>query len=175
MDEHDYLTFHLYVASKTPRIKKTRTQNWIWVTVAFFSLGFLFFVNDNDGLTVYFLALGILSLFLYPFYSRWKYKNHYLKFVRETYKNRFGLESEFIFEDDFIGAKDRTGEVKINKSEVEQIDEIKGYYFVKARTGMVIMISKTKTPEIEAIKRQLQVMSEKFGIKRNTELDWKWR
>ena len=177
LDENDYLTHQLYTASKTPRIKKARIKGWILTTVAFLALTYLFFENNNGFLALYFLILSVLSLTLYPFYSRWRYKKHYQKYIADTYKNRFGEECTLEITEDIIFTKDRTGELKINTSEIEVINEIRDFYFVKLKTGGSLIISKVKTEpdELETIKKGLNDLVEKKRIKHNVELDWNWR
>ena len=175
MDETDFLTFHLYAASKTPRIRKARLRSWILTTVALFCLGYLFYDNENDFLGDYFLILGVVSLVLFPFYSRWRYKRHYRRFVRDTYKNKFGEKCDLQVDDQTIGTKDKSGEVKINKTEIEEINEIKDYYFLKARTGATLIVSKDKSDDLDEINNLIKSLVETYGVKHNVELDWKWR
>jgi len=175
LDENDYLTFQLYTASKTPRIKKTRIRSWIFTTVTFACSAYLFYSSDNDFAGNYFLIITGLSLTLFPLYSRWRYKRHYLKYIRDTYKNKFGEKCDLEFGGETIVTKDRTGEIKINKSEIEEINEIKDFYFLKTRTGMNLIISKSKSDDIEQIKGEISKLAESYGIKHNVELDWKWR
>jgi hypothetical protein len=177
LDENDYLIHQLYTASKTPRIKRARIRGWILTTVAFLSMTYLFFENGNDLLGFYFLFASLLSLVLYPFYSRWRYKRHYKRFIADTYKNRFGEECTLEINEDVILTKDRTGEAKINSSEIEEISEIRDFYFLRLRTGGSLIISKVKTDAQELVKLQegLKVLADKKGIKHNVELNWKWR
>jgi len=175
LDEDDYLTYQLYTASKTPRIKKARIRGWIWTTVTFLLLAYLFFDSDNDFLGIYFLIAAGISLIFYPLFSRWRYKRHYLKYIQETYKNRFGEQCTIEITDDTIATKDKTGEGRINTTEIEEINEIAEFYFVKMTTGQTLIISKVKTDELEKIKNQIKSLVEKKAIRYNIELNWKWR
>ncbi len=175
LDENDYLTFQLYTASKTPRMKNARIKAWIFLTVAFGCFSYLFYRSNNDALGIYFLILAGLTATLYPFYSRWRYKKYYLKYIRDTYKNRFGEECDLQFDTDTIIAKDKGGEVKINKSEIEEINEINDFYFIKNRSGTCLIISKSKTEDIEKIQKEIKSMISNHNIRHNIELDWKWR
>lgn len=175
LDENDYLTFQLFSASKTPSVKKNRIKSWILTTVTFACLAYLFYDSANEFLGIYFLVVTVLSLTLYPFYSRWRYKRHYRKYIRDTYKNRFGEKCDIAFTSDTIVTKDKSGEVKINKSEIEVINEIKEYYFIRTRTGVTLIISKTKADDIEEIEKEIKSMIEVRGLKHTIELDWKWR
>jgi hypothetical protein len=175
LDENDFLTFQLYTASKTPRNKNSRIRSWVLTVVTFACMAFLFYYSDNEYLGYYFLALSGLSLILFPFYSRWRYKQFYLRYIRDNFKNRFGEHTELEFNDDSFVARDKTGEVKINKSEIEEINEIKDYYFMKTRTGLTLIISKTKADDIERVRREVRSLVEIHGIPHNIELNWKWK
>lgn len=175
LDENDFLTFQLYTASKTPRIRRTRIRSWIFTIVTFLCSSYLFYNSENNSLGNYFLVLTGLTLILYPFYSRWRYKRHYLNYIRDTYGNRFGEKCDLQITTDTIGSKDKTGEVIINKKEIEEINEIKDYYFLKARSGVTLIISKIKSDDIEKIEDLIKSLREEYGVKHNIELDWKWR
>jgi hypothetical protein len=177
LDENDYLTYQLYIASKTRRIRNARLRGWILAPVMFLGLAYLFFESSNVVLGYYFLVLSGISVVLYPFYSRWRYKSHYKKFIAENYKNRFGEPCTIEINEDFITTKDRTGEAKINAEEVEVINEIKDFYFVKMKSGASLIISKIKTDphELESLVEKLKDLRDKRGIQHNIELDWRWR
>ena len=175
LDENDYLTYQLYIASKTPRIRKTRIRSWIFTTITFALLAFLFFRSDNSFLTIYFLIAAGLSLIFFPVYSRWRYKNHYLKHIKETYKNRFGLECSLTITDDSITTQDKTGEVRINTSEIEEINEIRDFYFLKSKSGVSIIISKNKSENIETIEKAIKLLIQNKNIRHNIDLEWKWK
>ena len=177
LDENDYLTYQLYTASKTPRIRRARIRGWILTTVTLLCSAYLFFESYNDFLGYYFLVASALSLTIYPIYSRWRYKRHYKKYIKDTYMNRFGQESELEISNDVIVTKDKTGEGKINTTEIEEINEIKDFYFVKVKTGVSLIISKVKadSKDLEAIEKALKELADKKRIKWNVDLDWKWR
>jgi hypothetical protein len=174
LDENDFLTFQLYTASKTPRIKKARIKGWIWTTIAFSCLAYLFYSSDNSFIGNLFLIYACLSALFFPLFTRWRYKKHYLKYIRDTYKNRFNEKCEIEFNDDNIVTRDKTGELKINKAEIEEINEIQGYYFLKCKTGATLIVSKDKTADVEQVKNEIRAMVER-GVKHNIELDWRWK
>jgi hypothetical protein len=175
LDENDYLNYQLYTASKTPRIKKARIKSWVLATVSFLCLSFLFFRSDNHTVGYYFLIVSGLSLVFFPLYSRWRYKRHFLAYTRDAFKNRYDEEVTLDISAEVIRTKDKTSEVIINTSEIEEINEIKEYCFVKIKTGQSLIISKSKTENFEEIKGILQNIANTKGIKYNLDLDWKWR
>lgn len=157
LDENDFLTFQLYTAAKTSRIKNARIRSWILITIIFFCLSYLFYSSENEPLGHYFLILAVLSLILYPFYSRWRYKNHYLKYIREVYKNKFGETCEIEFTNDTIVTRDKSGELKLNKAELEEINEIQDYYFIKTKTGASLIISKKTSDEPQKLSDEFKL------------------
>lgn len=175
LDQNDYLTFQLYTASKSPQVKRMRLMSWILTPVVFLCTAFLFYSSGNRFLTVYFLVCGCLTAVAYPFYSRWRYKRHYLKHVQNTYKNKFGTECEVYFTDDVIINRDLNGEFKFNISEIATIHEIKEYYFIKSKGGLSLIISKLKSKDIETIKNQIERLIKEKNIPHQLELDWKWK
>lgn len=74
-----------------------------------------------------------------------------------------------------VGTKDATGEIRINKAEIEEINEIKDYYFLKARSGVTLIVSKNKSDDIEKITALIKSLVETYGVRHNIELDWKWK
>jgi hypothetical protein len=80
-----------------------------------------------------------------------------------------------MFDSDAVVAKDKSGEVKINNSEIEEINEIKDFFFIKTRTGTSLIISKSKSDDLEKIKSEIKSLVEKRGLKHNIELEWKGR
>jgi hypothetical protein len=76
--------------------------------------------------------------------------------------------------EDTIITKDKTGEVRINKGEIEEINEIQDYYFLRTKSGVSLIISKIKTDDIENIKSEIKSLVDK-GVKHNIELNWRWR
>ena len=175
LDENDFLTFQLYTASKTPRVKRARIRGWIITTLSFLVFAYLFHQSGNSLTGNLLLILSVLSLALYPLYSRWRYKQHYVRYIRDTYKHRYGETCELLIDEDTIGSKDKSGIVKINKSEVTEVNEIKDYYFLKAQSGMTLIISKTKADNIEEIKDEIKSLVMIHGAKHMVELDWKWK
>lgn len=172
LDESDFLTFHLYIASKSPRVKKARLKSWI--TMAVVLLVITFFLYDKERPVPYDL-LVIVGIFIlvYPLYIQWRYKNHYIKLVRETYKNRFGEISDLTFTHDTIETKTTAEEMKFAKSEVEEVHEIRDHYFLKFRSGLALIISKKKTDNIEEVRNEIRLLVETMGIKHHVEMNWK--
>lgn len=174
LQEEDYLTFQLYTASLSPQVKRMRLMSWILTTIAFLCMAYLFYYSDKTFLMGYFLVCACLSALLYPFYSRWRYKRHYLKHIQNTYQHKFGTDSELSFTDEAIINKDVSGEVKFNISEIEAIHEIQDYYFIKSKSGLSLIVSKIKSRNIETIKTHIEKLVNERHIPHVVNLNWKW-
>jgi len=175
LDENDYLTYQLYNASKTQRVREGRIRAWIATTAIFLGMAYLFYVSDNQALMIYFLVLSLITLVFYPLYSRWRYKKHYAKHIREVYKNRFNQACTLEISDDLIVAKDSGSETRINTSEIEVVNEIEGFYFLKLKTGTSLIIAKAKANDPAQIVEAMKSLLANKAIKHNVELNWKWQ
>ncbi|WP_167916582.1 YcxB family protein [Tamlana crocina] len=115
--------------------------------------------------------MSIISLLFYGKYYKWKLKKHYTKFVTENYAKRFGqLESLEIYPD-FIFAKDKTGEGKINISEIENVSGTQNHFFIKISTGLSLIIPKARIKNSMETKSQFENMN----IPVIDETNWKWK
>ena len=122
-----------------------------------------------------FLIIGFITLLFYPFYLRNHYRNHYQKFIKDTYKNRFGENATIQFLDNEILTNDSSSESKLKYESFEEFNEIKDYFFLKMKTGGSIIIPKLKIENLNELKVELKNIAEKYIIKQNVELDWKWK
>jgi YcxB-like protein len=175
LDENDYLQHQLYTASKTERIKKQRIKSWIFVSLTFFLISLLFLKNEDKSTFYIFIMVGIITLIFYPYYLRNHYKNHYLKFIKDTYKNRFGKMSIIEFFDEEIVTNDSDSESKVKYSALDEFNEIDGHIFLKLKTSGSFIIPKLKIENLENLKSELKNIAEKYNIKQNVELEWKWK
>jgi hypothetical protein len=175
LHENDYLTFLLYTASKDARVKRSRLMTHVAIVAAFLLFALMFYMKQEELLVICFLAISVVGLVFWPTYLRWRYRRHYLGYVRANYKNKFGVEATLEFTDEAVITKDIAGEVKINYAAIEEVSEIRDFYFIKSRSAMYMIISKAKSKDIEIIKSKLESLISSLGIRHNIELDWKWK
>jgi len=175
LEQNDYLQNQLYLASKTPRIKRQRTRSWLIVFGSSFLLSFMFYQSGNKALFYYFLILGLLALFFYPFYQRSYYKKHYKRFVADIYKNRFGRIVKVTFTDNTIEQITDAGETKINLSELESISETGEYFFPKLKSGGALIILKNKEVDVNEFRNELKLLCGKLNIPFIEDLNWTWK
>ena len=173
LNEEDYLKYQLYTASKSKNIIKQKRRSFIIVLIAFIFFGVNIYNNDKSGLW-FFIPICCIILILYPFLLKWRYKSHYKKFIKENYKERIGLISNYNFEAETLNIKNSLGESKINYESFEQINETNDYYYLKLKTEESFIIPKNQILSIEKFKKILDILKEKYGVKENIELGWKY-
>ena len=175
LNENDFLQHQLYTASKTERIKMQRRKSWWFVTLTFFILSLLFLKKDEKVTFYSFLIVGFITLIFYPFYLRNHYRSHYQKFIKDTYKNRFGENAKIEFLENEFLTNDSNSETRLKYSAFEEFNEIENYFFLKLKTGGSLIIPKLKVENLKVLKVELNNIAEKHNVKQNIELDWKWK
>lgn len=175
LDQGDYLTYQLFTASKSSDARKSRKRSKFILAFIFLGIAYLFSSTENQFLTFFFLAFAIIGFIFYPFYSRWRYKKHYQSHINNTYRNRFNKPAILELSGDPLIIHEAGTELKINLSEVEEINEINGYYFIKLSSGASIILSKFKVANLAMLHDQVNELIMKTGAKHNIELDWKWK
>jgi len=169
--EEDFLDFQLFIASKSERINKKKRNGWILLTVGPIVVACYFYFKENSFLAIYFGLLAILAGVFYPKYFIWRYKKHYRNYIKDNYSNRFGEQEIIEIGLDSILSSDKTGEARINLSEIERVDETSYHFFVKVSTGHSLIIPKRKLNDIKGIRSKF----EKIGLSLYDEQSWVWK
>jgi hypothetical protein len=125
-------------------------------------------------MAVCFLIFAVLSAIFYPVYTAWYYKRHYLRHLREVHKNKIDTNFQIEITDDYIFSKDNNAEIKVSTSEIEEVNEIKDYYFIKLKSGMSFIIPKREEGNSKATIDALKSLITKNNILHNIEQDWQW-
>ena len=175
LDKEDFLEYQLYAASKSSRIKDQRRKSVLIVHLLFLSLGLIFYWEGEMFLMYCCIASLVISIIFYPIYLKNYYKRHYKNFIEDTYKNRFGKTTTVSFNDAYIEANSDSGESKIKLTELEAIVEIQGYFYIKLKSGVTLIISKSKLESPHLVKEFLNKIAQNLQVSYLTDLDWKWR
>ncbi|MDR2038035.1 MAG: YcxB family protein [Bacteroidales bacterium] len=174
--ENDYLVYQLYAASKSKRVKASRRKGYVYIIFIFMMAVILSYaLYKNITLPLTYLILMVVFCFSYHYFSRWYYKRHYKRYIEDIFKNNFGEKITVTFGEDFLYTSDRTGESKINLSQISEIDEINTHYFLHISSGQALIIPKEGVQNIEDIKKALDHISSKNTIQQNTNPEWKWK
>ena len=175
IDENDYLTHQLFVASKSERTRKKRQRSKVLVPIIYGFLGLLFFFEDNFSLAIGFFTTGLLWYFIYPAWERRRYVNHYRAFIKENHKDKNGKTGTLELSNDFLLAKDNGSEAKIMTIELEEICEIPTTIFLRLMGGQSFILPKDKIFNMENVKNRLMELSTYLNIEYNIDENWKWK
>jgi hypothetical protein len=175
IDENDFLTHQLFVASKSERIRKKRHRNKIIVPILYTALGLLFFFQDNYPITMLLFAFGALWFFIYPIWERQHYVKHYQGFIKENYKERLGRIATLEFSNEFILAKDNGSESKVLTTELKEICEIPTTIFVRLKGGQSLILPKDKISNVDKVKERLKELAIYLNIKYDIDETWEWK
>ncbi|MCF3112224.1 YcxB family protein [Niabella sp. CC-SYL272] len=175
LNRNDFLQYHLFVASQTPRIKKKRIRSWLTVTAVMTLLGLLFYQSSNMFLAYYFFIFSIVSFVFFPLYQRAQYKQHYKKFIEDSYKDRMRKPVTIKLTDTTIEASDPGSISTIKLSEMNHITETGDYFYLKFKIGEYLILPKTGINDPLALKQELKQLSSRLQIEFIEALNWRWK
>lgn len=175
IDENDYLTYQLFVASKSVRIKKRRLRNKLIVPLIYGAFGVMLLFRGTVSIAISFFIFGLLWFFIYPLWERRRYIKHYQVFIRENYKDRLGKMVTLEFNNDFIFAKDSGRESRVLTTELEEICEIPTAVFVRLKGGQAFLLPKDKIENMETVITNLKELATHLDIKYELHEKWEWK
>lgn len=175
IDENDYLTHQLFVASKSAYIKKKRQRNKIIIPLIYIGLGFLGLLENNISLAIFFFIIGVLWFFIYPLWEKLYYIKNYMSFINENYKDRFGRTATLEFNNEYFLAKDNVSESKVLTTELEEICEIATTIFIRLKGGQSFILPKGKITDLDKVKARLKELADYLKIKYEIDEKWEWK
>ncbi len=175
IDENDYLTYQLFVASQSKTIKRKRKRNKIIIPILYAMIGVFGFYQSFRSLGVLLCVLAVLWFFLYPLWDRNNYIKHYKNFIRENYKDAFGKSAFVEISGKTILIKDEFSESKVNTSEIKAIYEIPTMIFIRMKAGKTFIFPKDKIASIQTLKSELIRLAAILKISYVLDENWVWR
>jgi len=175
IDENDYLTYQLFVASKSESVKKKRSRNKIIVPIVYIVLAVYGFYQNNLLMGISFCGFAILWFFIYPLWERNNYIRHYKNFIKENYKDSFGKSAFLEISNEHIFVKDEFSEAKVSTSEIQEIYEIPTTIFIRMKAGKTFILPKDKIAEIKSLKSVLTELATFLKINYVSDENWKWK
>jgi YcxB-like protein len=175
LTENDFLQHQLFLASKSPRIRNKRTKSWLLAMTALLLIGFIFYQAGNITMTYCIAAFALYTAFFYRLYLRSHYKKHYLEFIRDNFKYSFNQTFTMSLMDDHIQTSDKTGESKINHTEIAGITETGHYFYLHMKSGGSFIIPKFTAGFPDDLRNELQKTAQKLHIPFTEDLNWEWK
>lgn len=174
LDKNDFLNHQLYLATKSPRIKRNRIKSRVWVTAMFLALASLFYIKNDNVLFYWFLLLALVAGILFPYYSRRMHINHYQKYIDENYGNKVGKLAVLQLEDDRIDSKDELSEGSLKLTGLTEIVEVPTAIYLRIDTSSLIL-PKAQIHNLNEVRAALETISTSYNIPFRKELDWVWK
>lgn len=166
----NYLQFQLYKYSGSKRFKRERLSIYLLMTfcVLIFSVIMLLQAYASP---VSCLIFGVL-VFIYLFYAlrfRNIIKRHYVKYLQEflTPQNSKPVTLEIV--KNSLVLKQDGRESKAVIADIGQITEISACYFIELDSMSSYILPKTP-----ASKKFVKILTEKYNVKLEQKLKWKW-
>ena len=79
------------------------------------------------------------------------------------------------FKSDVLLISDSQGNSQVDITELEEINELENYYFLKVKSGQSIIIPKLKIDNKEELTSTLKELSQNQSITWNDETTWIWK
>ena len=174
LDRNDYLTYNLFEASKSKRIKRSKLLGKILLPIFFIIYTLIAFIYISIFSSCILFSIAALWFFFYPLWSKKHYEKHYKAHVDETYKAKFNEKTTLeITKDDLKYSAEDSGS-KISTNQIQEIIDIPTMILIKLKVGAYIL-PKEKIADIEIVKKELKELSEYLQIPYTIENDWKWK
>ncbi len=170
LDENDFLEYQLFTVSKSERMLKKKRNSRILLTVGASIISGYFYISGNIGMTYYFALIALLTSLFYPKYYKWRYRKHFLNFIRTNYTSKFNETSSIEITASQIIAKDASGEGRVQLKEVEKVSEVKDHFFILIKSGDSLIIPKKQLSNISDLLSEFS----RNNISIEKELDWSW-
>jgi hypothetical protein len=175
IDENDFLTYHMYAASKSERIQKKRYRNKILVPVVYVLLGLFSYYRSKNIEAIVFIMVAILWFFLYPLWEKRRYVKHYKDYFNENTKEGGDSRASMELDNDFIITKEQGIESKVATTEIVEIIEINTSLFIKLTTGQSFILPKNKIKNIDVLVLKLKELATYLKVKYTIDDKWAWK
>ncbi len=175
IDEKDYLTYQLFVASQSKSIKRKRNRNKVIIPILYILIGVFGLYNNFYLMGILFCVFAVLWFFLYPLWERNNYIKHYKNFIQENYKDAFGKSAFLEISDKTIFIKDEFSESKVSTSKIIEIYEIPTSIYIRMKTGKTFILPKDKIASIDELKLELINLATNLKISYVRDEKWTWK
>ena len=174
LGKSDFVTYQLFMLSQVEGLKKKRKSNLYLPIVYCLIIGVVLSVFKGPVYLVGLVTMALAWFLVYPFYSKFYYRQYYSRFVKKHYKSRIDLMSRVSIKDDLIYLSDESGEASLEIREIKNISEIKTHIFVVFNSGMAIILPKDKIDTFR-IETFVQKLEQQTGVARTSMPEWEWK
>ncbi len=174
-EEEDYLNLHLFMVSNNPIVIKQRKKAKVLAIVLYVILGAYFFKEELTAFFIFIVFAVVFYIFYFVLLEKSRYKSFYKKNILTNFSNKIGQSYSIEFKEDCIELVDSNTTSQLKYSGLEIVEEIKDYYFFKLKTGERVFLPKRIIHNPEEFSNKLSNIENKFNIKHEKNIDWKWK
>ncbi|MDQ3536126.1 MAG: hypothetical protein M3421_10925, partial [Bacteroidota bacterium] len=175
VNEDDFLTYQLFNASRSAKIKKIRRRNRSLVPILYLIVSIMFLLFQNYAMAFGFFLISVLWFVIYPMFERRRYVKQFKKNIAEKFKDKTDRNSKVILQDDIWLTKDEEKEAKFSVYDFKEINEIDTQIYIVLKSGYVLIIPKKEVNNIVELIRMLKELALKHSFVYNKNLEWEWR
>ena len=175
LTEEDYLQFCLFAVSQNLTLRDAK-RRILFLLILMFSLGSVWiYFRLRPLFFITFSVTGILYCIFYYFYGyRSIFKRAYKKNVKRLFKEKIGMEFSVVSDNELITILSNQTKLEINLANVDFIEEIADYYFIKLKTSDRIIIPKRIFENGTNSEASLRNFAKQNNITIKQLLDWKF-
>lgn len=175
LDVNDYLTYHLFLASKSDSLKKRRLLHWFSIPIVYIVSGFLFtYLKGSELVRSIFFVTALVWFVVYPFYSKWAVRRFLLRQVNARYAGLIGREGNFKLDEKKITVKSHEASMDIDYGDIKDIVELPEHFLIDLKAGSSLILPKQKIPP-DALSQLIDKISLKTGLKPQIHVLWGWK
>tara|TARA_R110002049_G_scaffold305808_1_gene503301 strand:- start:2005 stop:2436 length:432 start_codon:yes stop_codon:yes gene_type:complete len=138
-------------------------------------LAFIVYSNNDIISGIYFGIASVLSLVFYPYFIRWKYKKHFLNYIRENNSNNFGKTASLEFHNDHILTFDENeSESKISLKLIKSIHELPHHHLIKLDGGQALILPKQRVNDLKQLESDLTKLANSLNLIITYNVKWQW-
>ena len=176
LQESDYLTNYLFIASTSKPSINRRRRGWILVFGSFYLISLFFFLMGDQHQSIAFLMLGTFAFIFYPFYIKWHYKTHYRRHIKEHFTDEFGQKKFIAIEENYLFIEDSDGsEAKFNYSQIESLNNLPEHYLIRLKGGQSLIIPKREIGALAELHTELTQLTTKLNLTLQDHQHWTWK
>lgn len=174
LELEDFLTFQLFTASKSERVKRKRKGSRVFVPLVYIMFAVLFAIQHNYIALIAILSIAIAWYFLYPKWEQHRYKKQFSASILENFGSALGRVGSIEFVNQEIIAKDDGQEARVKWDEVLEVNRISNYLMIKLKNGHSFIFPERKIANWAELESMIHTVTQSKGIPIHTEMDWKW-
>jgi len=175
LDADDYLTYHLFLASKSDSLKKRRFIHWFSIPLVYIVSGFVFtYLKGSEMVRTIFFGTALIWFVLYPFYSKWAVRRYLFRQVAARYANLIGKEGSLTLGEKKITVKSHEASMDITYADIKDVIELPDHVLVELHAGSSLILPRKKISPDELAQVVAKIIS-KTEIKPKVQILWGWK